>query len=142
MVGTDGYNMDLLGEINAAGIVSKVSRADARSATAPALLAAITETGAQALGRPDLGRITPGAKADLTVVDMTHPHLQPHYDPRRALVALANRANIETVITDGRVLVSEGALALADGPALAEAGAAAIRKIWDQPSAREALAAN
>ncbi|WP_240989625.1 amidohydrolase family protein [Salipiger mangrovisoli] len=140
MVGTDGYNMDLLGEINAAGIVSKVTRGDARSASAPALLGAITEAGSVALRRPDLGRIVPGAKADLTLIDMTHPHLQPHYDPRRALVALANRANVETVIVDGRVLVEGGSIAIADGAALTEAGAAAIRKIWDQPEAREAFA--
>lgn len=141
LVGTDGYNMDLLGEINAAGIVSKVSRGDARSATAPALLNAITGAGSVALKRPDLGRITPGAKADLTLIDMTHPHLQPHYDPRRTLVSLANRANVDTVIVDGRVLVDSGSVAIADATALTEAGAAAIRKIWDQPEAREAFAA-
>lgn len=140
MVGTDGYNMDLLGEINAASIVSKVSRGDARSATAPALLNAITEAGSVALNRPDLGQIAPGAKADLTLIDMTHPHLQPHFDPRRALVALANRANVATVIVDGRTLVDDGRFVVADGTALTEAGAAAIRKIWDQPEAREALA--
>ena len=140
MVGTDGYNMDLLGEINAAGIVSKVTQGDARIATAPALLSAITEAGSVALNRPDLGRIAVGAKADLTLIDMTHPHLQPHYDPRRALVALANRANVETVIVDGRILVEDGSFAIADGAALTEAGASAIRKIWDQPEAREAFA--
>ncbi|MBU2960762.1 amidohydrolase family protein [Citreicella sp. C3M06] len=140
MVGTDGYNMDLLGEINAAGIVSKVTRGDARSATAPALLNAITEAGSVALNRPDLGRITPGAKADLTLIDMTHPHLQPHYDPRRTLVALANRANVDTVIVDGRVLVDGASIVVADAAALTEAGAAAIHKIWDQPEAREAFA--
>ena len=141
LVGTDGYNMDLLGEINAAGIVSKVTRGDARSATAPALLNAITGAGSVALKRPDLGRITPGAKADLTLIDMTHPHLQPHYDPRRTFVSLANRANVDTVIVDGRVLVDSGSVAIADATALTEAGAAAIRKIWDQPEAREAFAA-
>lgn len=140
LVGTDGYNLDLLGEINAAGIVSKVTSGDARSATAPALLNAITGAGSVAVNRPDLGRIVAGAKADLTLVDMTHPHLQPHYDPRRALVSLANRANVDTVIVDGRVLVSDASLAIGDAGAVTEAGAAAIRKIWDQPEAREAFA--
>lgn len=140
MVGTDGYNMDLLGEINAAAMISKITAGHPETATAPALLRAVTAAGSVALNRPDLGRIAPGAKADLTLVDMTHPHLQPHFDPRRALVALANRANIDTVIVDGRMLWERGALRVADGPALVEAGAAAIRRIWDQPEARAAFA--
>ncbi|MDK3018870.1 amidohydrolase family protein [Pseudodonghicola flavimaris] len=142
MVGTDGYNMDLLGELGAAAIVSKTSAGDARSASSPALLHAVTGAGAVALGRPDLGTITPGAKADLTVVDMSHPHLQPHYDPVRSLIALANRANIDSVIVDGRLLVDQGRLTLVDSAALTAAGAAAIHKIWDQPDARAAFAAN
>ncbi|MET4214872.1 cytosine/adenosine deaminase-related metal-dependent hydrolase [Bradyrhizobium sp. LB7.2] len=44
------------------------------------------------------GRIEPGATADLTVVDLIHPDLQPLFDRRRALIALANRANIDQVM--------------------------------------------
>lgn len=142
MVATDGYNMDFLGEINAAAMISKVTGADPRLASAPALLRAVTEAGATAVGRPDLGRIAPGAKADLTIVDMTHPHLQPYYDAGRALVSLANRANIDTVIVDGRVLVRGGDLCGADSASITAAGAAAIAKVWDQPEARAAFEGN
>ncbi|OCX58162.1 ethylammeline chlorohydrolase [Thioclava sp. SK-1] len=142
MVGTDGYNMDLLGELNAAAMISKVAAGRPDVATAPALISSVTEAGAQALNRPDLGHIAPGAKADLTVIDMAHPHLQPHYDPCRTLIALANRSNIDTVIVDGRILVSGGRLAVADAQALTRAGSAAIQKIWDQPEARDAFASS
>ncbi|MXN17790.1 amidohydrolase family protein [Pseudooceanicola sp. GBMRC 2024] len=140
MVGTDGYNMDLLAELNAAAIVSKVTQGDPRVAMAPALLASVTEAGRQAVNRPDLGRIAPGAKADLTVVDLSHPHLQPHYDPLRALIGLANRANVDAVMVDGRVLIEAGRLCHGDGAAITAAGAAAIHRIWDQPEARAAFA--
>lgn len=139
MVATDGYNMDLLGELNAAAMISKVVAGHPETATAPALVRSVTQAGSQALGRPDLGVIAPGAKADLTVVDMTHPHLQPFHDPLRTLVSLANRANIDMVLVDGRILVRAGKLTIADGDALTRAGARAIAKIWDQPEAREAL---
>ena len=43
----------------------------------------MTATAAALVKRPDLGVIAPGATADLTVVDLTHPHLQPLFDPRR-----------------------------------------------------------
>lgn len=139
MVATDGYNMDLLGELNAAAMISKVTAGQPRVATAPALLGAVTEAGSIAVGRPDLGRIAPGAKADLTIVDMTHPHLQPHYDACRTLVSLANRANIDTVIVDGRILVRRGDLCVADSAEITAAGASAIAKIWDQPEAKAAF---
>jgi cytosine/adenosine deaminase-related metal-dependent hydrolase len=140
VVGTDGYNMDLLGELNAASIISKTSSQRGDVANSPELIESVTATAADVIKRPDLGVIVPGATADLTVVDLTHPHLQPHYDPRRVLVALANRANIDQVIVDGRVLVDMGRYAHGDEAAITSAGAAAIRKIWELPDAREVLA--
>ena len=138
-VGTDGYNMDLLGELNAASMISKISAGRADVATAPELIDAVTSTPAAAIGRPDLGAIEPGATADLTVVDLSHPHLQPISDPRRGLVALANRADIDLVVVDGRVLVAGGRYAGGDEAAIAAAGVAAIERIWDLPEARAAF---
>ena len=137
VVGTDGYNMDLLGELNAASI-SKIASARADVANAPELIESVTATAAAIIKRPDLGTIAPGATADLTVVDLTHPHLQPLFDPRRGLVALGNRANIEQVIVDGRVLIDAGRYIHGDETAMISAASTAIGKIWDLP---EALAA-
>src|ERR1700761_4862204 len=138
-VGTDGYNMDLLGELNAASLISKVTSQRADVANSPELIEANTAVAADVIKRPDLGRIEPGATADLTVVDLTHPHLQPLFDPRRALIALANRANIDQVMVDGRVLVDEGRYLGADEAAITTAGTAAIGKIWDLPEAQAAF---
>jgi cytosine/adenosine deaminase-related metal-dependent hydrolase len=140
VVGTDGYNMDLLGELNAASMISKLAAGRPDVANAPALIEAVTATAAAVVKRPDLGVIAPGATADLTVVDMTHPHLQPMFDPRRGLVALANRANVDLVIVDGRVLVAEGRYTRQDEAAIVAAGSAAIGKIWDLPEAQAAFA--
>jgi cytosine/adenosine deaminase-related metal-dependent hydrolase len=81
----------------------------------------------------------PGATADLTVIDMTHPHLQPFYDPRRALVALGNRANVDQVIVDGRLLIDAGNYVHGDEAAIISAASAAIGKIWDLPEAQSAF---
>ncbi|HEY0212746.1 MAG TPA: amidohydrolase family protein [Paenirhodobacter sp.] len=139
VVATDGYNMDLLGEVNAAALISKITTGDATQATAPELINAVTLDPAQALRRDDLGRIAVGAKADLTVLDFSHPHLQPMHNPLRAAVWLANRANIGMVMVDGRVLIDNGTACHLDEAAVTEAGAAAIHKIWDLPEARAAL---
>lgn len=140
LVGTDGYNMDLLGELNAAAMISKVVSGRPDLATSPELIDAVTFAPATAINRSDLGVLAPGATADLTVVDLTHPHLQPLYDPRRALIALANRANIDQVVVDGRLLIDGGRYLHGDEAAISRAGASAIEKIWDLPEARAAFA--
>jgi cytosine/adenosine deaminase-related metal-dependent hydrolase len=139
VVGTDGYNMDFLGELNAASMISKIVSGRADVANAPELIEAVTVTAAGLIKRPDLGVIEPGATADLTVVDLTHPHLQPLFDPRRALIALANRANIDQVIVDGRVLIDAGQYVHGDEAAITAAGSAAIGRIWDLPEAQAAF---
>jgi len=139
VIGTDGYNMDLLGEVNAAAIISKVTAGRADVATAPELVGAVTRQAAAAIGRDDLGVIRAGAKADLTVVDLSHPHLQPLHDPMRALVWLANRANIDGVMVDGRLLIGEGRYLGGDEQAITAAGVAAIEKLWALPEAQAAF---
>jgi cytosine/adenosine deaminase-related metal-dependent hydrolase len=139
LVGTDGYNMDLLGELNAAAMISKIASGRAEPASAPELIDAVTVAAAASIGRPDLGEIKPGASADLTVVDLSHPHLQPLFDPRRALIWLANRANIDMVMVDGDVRIEDGGYLGGDEAAIRDAGTAAIRKIWNLPEAQAAF---
>ena len=54
---------------------------------------------------------------------------------RRGLIALANAADIDLVIVDGRVLVAGGHYTGGDEAALVAAGVAAIEKIWALPEA-------
>jgi cytosine/adenosine deaminase-related metal-dependent hydrolase len=139
LVATDGYNADMLGELHAASTISKIALGRPDVATAPELLDAVTAHAAAAVGRPDLGTIAPGATADLTVVDLTHPQLQPLADPRRGLVALANRADIAEVFVDGEHLVANGRYTRGDEAAIAAAATAAVARIWALPEARAAF---
>lgn len=65
--------------------------------------------GAQALARP-IGRLAPGARADLVLLDRTHPDLASTSGDRilDALIFSAGRAAIDTVIVAGRTLVTAG----------------------------------
>ncbi len=140
LVGTDGYNMDLIGELNVASTMSKLMSGRAETASAPELIGAVTHEAAVAIDRPDLGTIRAGAKADLTIVDLSGPLTQPLHNPRRALMWLSNRADLDCVMVDGRLLVEDGRAKGVDEAAVTRAGAAAIQKIWDSPEARAAFA--
>src|SRR4029434_1439442 len=63
VVGTDGYNMDLLGELNAASMISKIASARADVANAPDLIESVTATAAAVMKRPRLGAIWPARTA-------------------------------------------------------------------------------
>lgn len=69
---------------------------------------AATLGGARALGRDDLGRLAPGAKADIIVIDLSDFRLGPIDDPIRTLVMMGNGRNVRQVIVDGHTIVADG----------------------------------
>ena len=69
---------------------------------------AATLGGAKAVGRDDLGRLAPGAKADLLVIDLRQVHFGAVRDPIKSLVEGGSQKDIETVIVDGETLVEDG----------------------------------
>src|SRR5262249_48876721 len=77
-------------------------------ATSADVFGAATLGGARALGRDDLGRLCPGAKADVVVVDLGKIRIGPYRDPIRALVQCGTADDGEHVLGDGRVVVEGG----------------------------------
>ena len=91
-IGTDGANcadnQNMYEAMRLASFVSKVQGPDWRRwlTTREAALAA-TEGGARALGFGDrIGRIAPGYKADIVMLDLDHPNWLPFNDPVNQLV--------------------------------------------------------
>ncbi len=107
-IGTDAFPMDMLMEMRYAAIMGKAVEMNRAAVTAGDVLNAATLGGAKALGRPDLGRLAPGAKADIVVVDLTGLHTALTYDPIKTMVYFASQNDIKTVIVDGRKVVEEG----------------------------------
>lgn len=130
VLGTDGYIMDVANEMRMSGLISKLEAGRADVATAGELVNAMTLTAADVLGRPDLGRIRPGAKADLVVADLKAAHFQPIDNPLTAFVWYGNGADIAYVMVDGELLVRDRKFTLGDEDAIIEAGAAAVAKVW------------
>lgn len=61
-----------------------------------------TRQGGLALGRPDLGVIRAGAKADIVVIDTTSPSFLGWNDPVAATILHAGIGDIEHVLVDGK----------------------------------------
>jgi cytosine/adenosine deaminase-related metal-dependent hydrolase len=82
---------------------------------------AATLGGADALDRPDLGRLFPGAKADLQVVDLRRIGAVPLRDPVQDIVLCAAPGDVRHVLVDGRVVVRDGRIPGLDEEALLDA---------------------
>ncbi len=73
--------------------------------TTKRLVELATIDGARDLGFADaIGSLTPGKRADLILIRTTDINMTPVGDPYDALVQLAQPANVDTVVIDGRIL--------------------------------------
>lgn len=109
-IGTDTFPPDIIEEMRAATWLNKVADRDRTVASAGEVYEAATLGGARALGRSDIGRLSSGAKADIVIIDLSRFDLGPLDDPIRTLVHCANRRDVETVISDGQIVVERGQL--------------------------------
>jgi 5-methylthioadenosine/S-adenosylhomocysteine deaminase len=138
-LGTDSHGMDFIGEMRTTGLLSKQYFRKGHFGTAHELVRAGTLNGANALGRPDLGRLEVGAKADLLVFDLFKPHLQPVWDPIKNIVWKGHAGDIALVMVHGEPVVRDGRLLKADEASIMRAAAQGAQKIWRIAEERQIL---
>jgi len=107
-IGTDTFPQDMLREMRLASILSKIVEGEPSVATSMDVFNSATLSGAKALKRPDLGRIAPGAKADLVLIRLDTFNMCPVTDPIRTLVQVATNSDVDRVIVDGKTVVEDG----------------------------------
>lgn len=93
----------------------------------------ITRSGALAIRRPDLGIISPGAKADLVVFKGDTPNMIGWRDPIAAIILHSQTGDMEDVMVGGRFAKRDGKLTYADYAALARSfkqSAERIQQTW------------
>jgi guanine deaminase len=113
-LGTDGRGcdetLDMLELLRLTALLHKVHGLPPEQwLTAREALRMSTAAGSRSAGHGDtLGRVEPGARADLVLLSRRATAFTPLHDPVRQLVFGATSRDIHTVIVDGRVVVEDG----------------------------------
>jgi len=113
-IGTDTYPHNMIEEMRWTGVLAKVARGHVAPAKVGAIFRAATVDAARALGRDDLGKLAPGAKADIVLVDLAHPAMRPLRDPLKNLIYTATDRAVRDVFVDGRQVVANGEIVTFD----------------------------
>jgi 5-methylthioadenosine/S-adenosylhomocysteine deaminase len=106
-IGTDTTPHNMLEEMRKAAILARIGARDINTVSTADMLHAATVGGANAVLRADLGRLAPGMKADIVVVDLACNEMAPVRDPLRSLVYHAAERAVRDVYVDGRQVVAD-----------------------------------
>ncbi|MBM3511322.1 MAG: amidohydrolase family protein [Alphaproteobacteria bacterium] len=107
-LGTDTFPHNMLEEMRTAAVFARIGAENITTLRTADVFTAATIGGTTALGRPDLGRLAPGARADIIVVDGRHVDMRPLRDPLRSLIYSAADRAVKDVYVDGTKVVGDG----------------------------------
>lgn len=106
-MGTDTSPPDMVMNLQAGMMLTRVVAGSVSAVRCEDYYDAATIHGADAIGRPDLGRLQPGAKADITVFDLDRPHTGQVIDPIQTMLLTGHGRDFSTVIIDGRFVMDD-----------------------------------
>lgn len=118
-IGTDGAasnnSLNLFSEMNIAALVYKGDRRDAQAVSAAQVFGFATAGGAEALGLGEkLGAVEINKKADLVIMNLQEPQMNPRHHLVSALSYSANGSEVETVIINGNIVMENKELKTID----------------------------
>ncbi|HEX5499051.1 MAG TPA: chlorohydrolase family protein, partial [Thermomicrobiales bacterium] len=129
-LGTDTCPQSMIEGLRYTAVVGKIIDRQTEVATAGDVFNAATLGGAKALNRDDLGRIAPGAKADLLLWRGDSLFMTPLRDPIRNLVYSAAAEDLDTVLIDGEIRMRGREIPGADLGQLTRNLQAAGERMW------------
>jgi 5-methylthioadenosine/S-adenosylhomocysteine deaminase len=132
-IGSDTYPRDMIMNMRTASYMGKIMSHTYFAAAAGDVFAAATLGGAKSVGREDLGRLAPGALADIIIVDLTGRNTLrygPVRDPVKSLIECGIGDDVETVIVDGKPVMENGSIAGVDFAKIRADAQAAGEQVW------------
>jgi cytosine/adenosine deaminase-related metal-dependent hydrolase len=106
-MGTDTSPPDMIMNMQVGMILARTMAGSATAVRSEDYYDAATVGGADALGRPDLGRLQPGARADITVFELDRPHSGQVIDPIQTMLLTGHGRDVRAVIIDGRFVMED-----------------------------------
>ncbi len=111
-IGTDSAasnnNLDMVEEMKFFALLTKGKYYDPTLIMPKQTIYAATAAGAKSQGRTMSGSIKVGNCADLIVINLNTPHLQPVHDLANQIVYAANGSDVVLTMVDGKVLYQNG----------------------------------
>lgn len=111
-IGTDGPSsnnaLDMFREMYLTCVLQKIKNKDASSMNANEVLKMATVGSARCMGLNDCDIIQQGKKADLIVIDLKKPSMQPVHDITKNLVYSASKDCIQLTMVNGKILYENG----------------------------------
>ncbi len=109
-IGTDGTasndDLDIIGEISTAAKLHKGITKNPTVLNAKQALLMATRWGAEAVRMEDkIGSLEKGKLADIVLIDITQPHMNPLYDPYTQIVYSSKGCDVDTVLVEGEIKV-------------------------------------
>ncbi|MBR1476818.1 MAG: amidohydrolase [Lachnospiraceae bacterium] len=119
-IGTDGAasnnSLDMFKEMFLVSALSKIREKEADSMDAVRVLRMATVNGARALGLKRADVLAKGKYADIIMIDMKRPNMQPENNIRKNLVYAGDKSNIKMTMIAGRVLYKDGEFHIGEEP--------------------------
>ena len=141
-IGSDTYPRDMVMNMRTASYMGKIMSHSYFAASAGDVFRAATLGGAISVGRDDLGRLAPGALADIILIDLSGRgtlRYGPVRDPVKSMVECGVGDDVDTVIVDGRICMEGGVIPGVDFSRLREEAQAAGEQVWDTLAEWDAL---
>lgn len=111
-IGTDGPAsnncLDMFREMFLVTALQKVKRKDASAMNALDVLKMATVGGSGAMGLTDCDILAVGKKADLIMIDLHQPNMQPIHNIAKNIVYSGSKSNIKMTMIDGKILYEDG----------------------------------
>lgn len=106
-MGTDTSPPDMVMNLQVGMILARTMAGSAAAVRSEDYYDAATIGGADALRRPDLGRLQSGSRADITVFDLDRPHSGQVIDPIQTMMLTGHGRDVSTVVIDGRFVMED-----------------------------------
>lgn len=111
-VGTDGPSsnnaLDMFREMYLISILQKLKHNDAAAMDANEILKAATVGSARCMGLDNCDCIAEGKLADLTVIDLNRPNMQPINNITKNLVYSGSKDDVKMTVINGKILYENG----------------------------------